>query len=93
MIIRKSGGTLKESAIRRVEPTTPPRAKEASVTGVVIVEVTVNEEGDVIAARAISGPALLRDAAVSAARRWKFTPTQLSGRPVKVIGTLAFTFK
>jgi TonB family protein len=92
-IIRKSGGTLKESAIRRVEPTTPPSARKARVTGVVIVEVTVNEEGDVIAARAISGPALLRDAAVNAARGWKFTPTLLSGRPVKVIGTLAFTFK
>ena len=54
---------------------------------------TVDEDGEVISAGAISGHRLLRDAAVSAARQWKFRPTQLSGVPVKVIGTLTFNFK
>jgi len=91
-IIRKSGGVLQASATRRVEPEMPPMAKAANVTGAVVVEVTVDEDGNVIAARAISGHPLLKDAAVSAARGWKFTPTQLSGEPVKVIGTITFNF-
>ena len=89
-IVRKSGGALEQSATRRVEPTTRAHVK---VTGIVVVEVTVDEKGEVISARAISGHPLLRGAAVAAARGWKFTPTQLSGKPVKAIGTLTFTFK
>src|SRR5262249_25619861 len=49
--------------------------------------VTVSEEGNVIAARAVSGHPLLRDAALEAARQWKFTPSK-----VKIVGTLTFTF-
>jgi TonB family protein len=91
-IIRKSGGVLQGSAIRRVEPTYPPTALAAKVSGTVVVEVTLAEDGKVIAARAISGHPLLKDAAVNAARGWEFTPTQLNGEPVKVIGTIAFNF-
>jgi len=54
--------------------------------------VTVDESGNVITAHAISGHPLLTDAAVMAARGWKFTPTQVSGVPVKVIGTITFNF-
>jgi protein TonB len=58
----------------------------------VVVEVTVDEAGSVIAARAISGHPLLKDAAVAAARGWKFSPTMLTGVAVKVIGTITFNF-
>jgi TonB family protein len=92
-IIRKSGGVLQTSAIHRVEPSYPPLAKTARVSGAVVVEITVDEEGNVIAARAISGHPLLKDAAVTAARGWQFTPTKLSGVPVKVIGTVTFNFQ
>src|SRR2546426_3085952 len=51
-IIRKSGGVFQSSAINRVEPTYPPLAKAAQVSGAVVVEVTVDEQGDVLAARA-----------------------------------------
>ena len=91
-IIRKSGGVLQGSATRRVEPSYPPLAKAARVSGAVVVEVTVDEAGNVISARAVSGHPLLKDAAVAAARGWRFTPTQLSGTPVKVIGTITFNF-
>ena len=67
-------------------------AKAARISGSVVVEVTVDEEGRVIAARAISGHPLLKDAAVSAARRWTFASTKLEGIAVKVIGTITFNF-
>lgn len=91
-IIRKSGGVLQGSATKRVEPVYPPLAKAAKVSGAVVVEVTIDETGKVIEARAISGHPLLKDSAVEAAREWTFSPTQLSGVPVKVIGTLTFNF-
>jgi TonB family protein len=91
-IIRKSGGVFQGSATRRVEPAYPPLAKAAQVSGSVVVEVTVDEEGNVFAARAISGHPLLKDAAVAAARGWKFSPTKLQGVPIKVIGKITFNF-
>src|SRR2546426_4587189 len=91
-IIRKSGGVLQGSATRRVEPAYPALAKAARVSGAVVVEVTIDEEGNVMSARAISGHPLLKDPAVAAARGWAFSPTQLQGIPVKVIGTITFNF-
>jgi TonB family protein len=92
-VIRKSGGVLQGMATRRVEPTYPPLAKAAGVSGPVVVEVTIDEQGAVISASALSGHPLLKDAAVTAARRWLFTPTSLAGTPVKVIGTITFNFQ
>jgi TonB family protein len=91
-IVRKAGGVLQGSATRRVTPVYPPTAKEALVSGPVVVEVTVTEEGAVDSARALMGHELLRGAAVEAARGWTFTPTTVGGVPVKVIGTITFNF-
>jgi TonB family protein len=92
-VIRKSGGVLQGMATRRVEPTYPPLAKAAGVSGAVVVEVTIDEQGSVISAAAVSGHPLLKDAAVTAARGWLFAPTSLAGVPVKVIGTITFNFQ
>jgi TonB family protein len=91
-IIRKAGGVLQGSATQRVEPVFPPLAKAARISGSVVIEVTIDEAGSVMSARAISGHPLLKDAAVTAARGWKFSPTMLSGTLVKVIGTITFNF-
>ncbi|WP_352431480.1 energy transducer TonB [Pyrinomonas sp.] len=48
--------------------------------------------GRVISARAVSGPTLLHEAAVAAARQARFTPTLLSGQPVKVSGVITYNF-
>jgi protein TonB len=56
------------------------------------VEVTIDEEGNVVAAKAVSGHPLLQGASVAAARNAKFTPTKLLGQAVKVQGVLVYTF-
>ena len=89
---RATGAVLQGNAIKRVQPAYPPLAKAAKVSGSVVVEVTLDEEGNVIAARAVTGHPLLKDSAVTAARGWKFKPTTLDGTAVKVIGTLTFNF-
>jgi TonB family protein len=88
----KRGFVLQGSAILKVDPEYPPEARRARVSGKVVVEVTVDECGRVIAARALSGHVDLVEGAIKAARQWRFTRTKLGGRPVKVIGTITFNF-
>jgi outer membrane biosynthesis protein TonB len=83
-----SGGMLNGKAIYLPMPEVP--AGQAS--GVVLVQVLVDEAGSVIEARAISGPNHLHAAAVTAARLAKFAPTLLMGEPVRVTGTLSYNF-
>jgi len=90
--VRKSEEALRSSALTRVDPVYPPLAASARVFGSVIVEVTVDERGEVVEARATIGHPLLKDAAITAARGWRFSPAQLSGAPAKVIGLLTFNF-
>jgi TonB family protein len=87
-----SGGVLDDKAISKPEPTLPAVAKAAHATGVVNVNVTVDKEGKVVSAAAVSGHPLLRAAAVAAARQAKFSPTLFNGKPVMVTGILTYTF-
>jgi serine/threonine-protein kinase len=92
-IIRKPGDVLQNSAVIRPRPDYPGAARAADIKGTVTVEVTIDEEGSVIAARPISGPQQLRDAAVDAARRWKWTPTRIGRNRARVVGTITFSFR
>ena len=87
-----SGGVLNGTAISLPAPTYPESAKRMKTQGIVTVEVVLDETGKVISAAATSGPPMLRDAAVQAAKRARFSPTKLSGMPVKVSGTINYKF-
>ncbi|HEV3467811.1 MAG TPA: TonB family protein [Pyrinomonadaceae bacterium] len=87
-----SGEVLNGRAVRRVAPDYPPAARAQRVSGAVVVDVTVSEEGKVLEAEAVCGHPLLRGAAVDAARAWRFSPTLLDGKPVKVTGTVTINF-
>jgi len=79
-------------AILRVEPEYPSQARLHRVGGTVVVEIKVDECGRVIDAKTLSGHPDLTDASLKAARQWRFNPTKVEGRPIKVIGTLSFNF-
>jgi TonB family protein len=87
-----SGGVLNGTAINLPAPVYPESAKRMRTQGVVTVEVILDETGKVVAANATSGPAILRDAAVQAALKARFSPTKLSGQPVKVSGVINYKF-
>jgi protein TonB len=87
-----SGGVVNGKAVNLVKPPYPPAAKAVRASGAVNVQVTIDENGNVISASAISGHALLRSAAESAARASKFSPTMLSGQKVKVTGVIIYNF-
>jgi protein TonB len=87
-----SGGVLNGKALSLPKPAYPPIAKAAHASGTVVVQVTISESGSVISATAMSGHPLLRPAAVAAARGARFSPTKLSGQPVKVTGVITYNF-
>jgi protein TonB len=87
-----SGGVLNGKAISKLAPAYPPIARAAQASGTVVVAVKVDECGNVVSAKAVSGHPLLQQAAVQAAYGWRFSPTRLSGEPVSVTGTITFNF-
>jgi TonB family protein len=87
-----SGGVLNGMALALPPPLYPDTARRMRQSGMVQVEVVVDENGKVISARALSGPSTLRDVAVEAAYRARFSPTKLSGQPVKVTGQINYNF-
>jgi protein TonB len=90
---RKAAVIVKGESIHRVQPDYPASARAARQSGTVAVEVNINERGDVATAQVVSGPSLLRDAAVAAARRWKFKPATRDGQPISSVSTITFNFK
>jgi len=87
-----SVGILNGKALNLARPELPNNARTARISGVVRVRVVLDEEGKVIAAQADSGPEILRAAAVAAARSSRFSPTLQDGKPVKVVGTVQYSF-
>jgi len=87
-----SGGVLNGKAISLPKPAYPPIARAAHASGTVVVQVLIDENGNVVSAHAVSGHPLLQGAAVGAARQARFSPTKLSGQPVKVTGVIQYNF-
>jgi protein TonB len=87
-----SGGVLNGTAMLLPPPLYPENAKRMRTQGIVTVEVILDETGKVVSANATSGPSVLRDAAVQAALKARFSPTKLSGQPVKVSGVINYKF-
>jgi protein TonB len=90
--IRVGGDVQASKLIKKVEPVYPELAKEARVSGIVILQVTINAEGLVEDVKVLRGNPLLDDAAVEAVRQWVYTPTTLNGEPVPVVATVTVNF-
>lgn len=86
------GGILNGRAITLQKPRLSDKAWAAGASGIVIVIVTINEEGKIMRACAVKGHPLLWEAAEHAARASEFAPTILNGNPVKVTGAISYNF-
>jgi TonB family protein len=87
-----TGGVLNDKAIEMPKPDYPEAARLAGITGIVKVQVTIDEHGQVISAEATDGPKELRKAAVDAALKARFEPVRLHGGLIKVTGVLTYKF-
>jgi TonB family protein len=87
-----SGGVLNGKAVKKPAPKYPAAAIAEGAQGVVVVQITIDEAGNVMTAAARSGHPLLQEAAVTAALKAKFSPTRVGGQPVKVSGLITYNF-
>ena len=86
-------GASASSVLYSPVPAYPPAAASAHVQGEVRVQANVDRQGNVSSVRVISGPPLLREAALDAAQRWRFRPTSESGEPTTTSAITVFAFQ
>lgn len=87
------GGVLNGKAISLPKPPFPKEARETGASGSVSVKVVIDEEGNVATAQCFSGNEAFYVVAEQAAMNAKFSPTLLSGKPVRVEGVIVYNFK
>lgn len=86
-------GTLtSENAVKMVMPIYSPFAQRSNIEGKVTVEVDLDDQGNVVSAKATSGHQLLRSSAEDAAEKSKFKPATFENRPIKAKGVIIYNF-
>jgi protein TonB len=83
-IVRVGSNLKPPRQILSVNPEYPPLARQAHIAGTVLVDAVIDEQGNVVQARAVSGAPLLIPAALKAVLQWKYEPTSLNGQQVSV---------
>jgi TonB family protein len=85
-------GVRQGKRISTPQPPYPDEARKNHIGGSVRVHVVIDEQGNVVSSKAVSGPLELRSVCEAAAMKARFTPTLLSGMPVKVTGAIDYNF-
>lgn len=87
-----SCGICNQKALSLPKPEYPKAGTFVNVSGKVNVQILIDEKGNVIEAKAVSGHPLLKPTSEKAALQAKFEPLLLSGNPVKVRGLIVYNF-
>jgi TonB family protein len=90
--IRVSSGVLAGLLQHKVDPVYPDDAREARISGAVVMLVTIDDHGKIVDLSALAGPEMLRDAAVNAVKQWTYKPYLLNGKPVFVKSQITVNF-
>jgi periplasmic protein TonB len=88
-----STGVLQGMLLAPIRPIYPMIAKAAGVQGAVIVEAIISRAGTIESLRVVSGPEMLRGAALEAIRDARYRPYRLNGEPVDVETTITVNFR
>ncbi len=90
--LRIGGNVMAAKLINGPKPAYPQIAKMAHVSGTVMLHAIIAEDGSIQQLTFISGPALLKQAAMDAVRQWRYAPTMLNSQPTKVDTTISVVF-
>ncbi len=82
--VKVSAGVTTGLLIRKVQPNYPPLAKQARISGSVVLQAVIGKDGSIQNLRAVSGHPMLIQSAIDAVRQWKYKPYFLNGEPVEV---------
>ncbi len=91
-VVRRTETELRQSALSRAVPDYPATAKTKLISGFSVVAILVSEEGEVINARAQAGMVVFQKGTEAAARRWRFPPFLVDGKPRPVTGLITFLY-
>ena len=80
-------------AIIQVRPEYPPLARQARIQGEVQIDAILDEQGNVIDMKVVSGHPLLYQAALDALKKWKYEPTYLNDRPIAIEMIVKISFQ
>ncbi|HET8922935.1 MAG TPA: energy transducer TonB [Candidatus Acidoferrum sp.] len=91
--VRVGGRVRPPKVIVQTHPNYPPLARQARVQGQVLVDAILDEQGNVVDMKVVSGPPLLYQAALDALKTWKYEPTYLNDQPIAVEMIVTITFQ
>jgi TonB family protein len=91
--LKISQGVSQGLLIKRVTPAYPKTALAARLEGEVLIEATINRDGNVTNAKVLSGTPVLAQAALDAVRQWRYKPYYLDGTPVDIQTQITVKFK
>jgi periplasmic protein TonB len=83
-IVRVGSNLKGPRQLYSVQPDYPILAKQERISGAVVINAVIDEQGNVVQAHALTGHPLLIPAALKAVLQWKYEPTLLNGTPVAV---------
>jgi protein TonB len=93
-VLRIAENDARRAVIKKVDPEYPAMARQVRLTGQVQVDVLIAPTGAVEQVNILRGNALLSGSAVSALKKWRFTPFIGAGnKPMKAITSLTFDFR
>ena len=87
-----SSGVAQGMLIQKTAPIYPEIAKQARVSGTVVLQAVISKTGAVKNLRVLSGPAMLRQAALDAVKTWRYKPYRLNNQPVDLQTTINIEF-
>ena len=87
--VRVSPGVMQTRLLERVEPSYPAGIEK---TGVLVLRLNIDKEGNVSSGEKVSGPDALAPAAIDVVKRWKYRPYELNGSVVEVETTVELKF-
>jgi periplasmic protein TonB len=90
---RVSSGVVSGMLLAPIQPVYPAMAKATRTEGVVVMEATISKTGRIESLRAVSGPAMLRGAAMDAVQAARYAPYQLNGEATEVQTTITVVFR
>jgi protein TonB len=90
--VRVGGRVRRPHLIKQVAPRYPILARDAHMSGEVVIDAVLDEHGNVTEMKIVSGPPLFYAAAMEALREWKYEPTYLNDEPISVQLIVTITF-
>ncbi|MGH9494925.1 MAG: TonB family protein [Candidatus Sulfotelmatobacter sp.] len=88
-----SQGIVEASLIHKVDPAYPEDARQKRLSGAVILDTTITQDGSVREVTVVSGASLLADSAAAAVRQWRYKPATLNGKAIEAQKRITIVFK